>query len=233
MQQERRNFFRHYIRNLPLAFLLLVAGVAALIVFAVIAHEILGENENGLDNVVFTYLHNHVVTPQLTPLMKGVTFLGSSTFLLPSYILLILFYLYKGQTRRWLEVLLIGGLGILLNYLMKLFYHRARPADPLIAPLQSFSFPSGHAMSAFIFYGLLTYLVWNTQLNRIYKMMVAVFLIMIALAVGFSRMYLRVHYPSDVIAGFCLGFAWICFAIWVIEKIKNKAKNESGEKAQA
>ena len=147
--------------------------------------------------------------------MEGLTFLGSSTFLLPAYILLIIFYLYKKQRRRSIEILLIGALGILLNYLLKLFYHRTRPTGPLISPLQSFRFPSGHAMSAFIFYGLLTYLVLNTQLTRIYKLIATIFFIALALAVAFSRVYLRVHYPSDVIAGFCLGLSWFSFAIWV------------------
>lgn len=226
--QERQRFFRRYFSRLPLAFLLLIAGVAAIGLFALVAHEVVGEGENGFDNVVFDYLRNHVVTPQLTPVMKGVTFLGSSTFLLPAYVLLIIFYLYKKQNRRSIEILLIGSLGILLNYLMKLFYHRPRPANPLIAPLKSFSFPSGHAMSAFIFYGLLIYLVWNTQLARRYKAFGTVFLAIVALAVGFSRMYLRVHYPSDVVAGFCLGLAWICFSIWVLEKAKKKAAEVEG-----
>lgn len=225
--QERQSFFNRYLSKLPWAFLLLVAGLIALGVFGILAHEVVGENENGFDNTIFNYLREHVVSPQLTPLMKAITFLGSSTFLLPAYILLIIFYLYQKQKRRAIEILLIGSLGILLNYLMKLFYHRTRPADPLISPLQSFSFPSGHAMSAFIFYGLLIYLVWGLQIAPRYKVLSAVFLVVVAFAVGFSRMYLRVHYPSDVIAGFCLGLAWICFAIWVLEKIKNKAKKET------
>lgn len=231
--QKRQSFFRRYLGKLPWAFLLLLAGLAALALFGIIAHEVVGESENGFDSAVFNYLRNNVVTPQLTPLMKGITFLGSSTFLLPAYILLIIFYVFKNQKRRSIEILLIGSLGIFLNYLMKLFYHRTRPAGPLITPLKSFSFPSGHAMSAFIFYGLLIYLVWDTGLNRAYKMVATILLVAIALAVGFSRMYLRVHYPSDVLAGFCLGLAWIGLAIWVLEKIKKKAKKETGVKPEA
>lgn len=230
--QETQSFFRRYIKGLPLTFLLLMAGLAAFAMFGVLAHEVLGENENGFDNTVFNYLRAHVVTPRLTPVMKTITFLGSSTFLLPAYILLIIYFFYKKEKRRSVEILLIGSLGILLTDLMKTFYHRARPAQPLISPLQSFSFPSGHAMSAFIFYGLLTYLVWKTQLNRTYKTVATVLLATIAVAVGFSRMYLRVHYPSDVVAGFCLGLAWISFAIWVLEKSKKKAK-EAGLKGKA
>ncbi len=230
---ERQNFFRRYVSQLPWAVLLLVLGLAALAVFGILAHEVLGEKENGFDNAVFNYLLNNVVTPRLTPLMKGVTILGSSTFLLPAYVLLITFYLFKKQRQRSIEIMLVGSLGILLNYVMKLFYHRARPAGPLINPLQSYSFPSGHAMSAFIFYGLLIYLVCEARSNRAYKTVAAVLLVTVALAVGFSRAYLRVHYPSDVAAGFCLGLTWICFSVWVLEKIKNKAKKETGIKPRA
>ena len=221
--EERKHFLRSFINKLPLTFLLLLAGLAALILFGVLAHEVLGEKEDNLDFAVFNYLQLHVITPRMTPFMEGITFFGSSTFLLPAYFILIIFNLYKKQSKKAIEVFIIGLLGILINYLMKLFYHRIRPTKPLIHPLQSFSFPSGHAMSAFVFYGLLTYLVWRSHLEKLYKVMITSFLIVIALAVGFSRVYLRVHYPSDVIAGFCIGLTWICFAIWILEKMTNKA----------
>ena len=224
--QQRQSVLRRYISKLPRAFFLLLVGLGALAVFGVLAHEVLGENENGFDNAVFTYLRNNVITPRLTRLMKAVTFLGSSTFLLPAYILLITVYLYKKERRRSIEILLVGSLGILLNYVLKMFYHRTRPDAPLIRPLKSFSFPSGHAMSAFIFYGLLIYLISARPLHKGFKMVAVVFLVIIALAVGFSRVYLRVHYPSDVIAGFCLGLGWLCFAMWVLEKVKNKGRED-------
>src|SRR6476469_567593 len=138
--QKKQSFFRRYISKLPWAFLLLIAGLAALALFGILAHEVVGEKENGFDYTVFNYLRAHIVTTSLTPLMKAVTFLGSSTILLPAYVVLIILYLYKKQARIALDISLIGSLGILLNYLMKVFYHRSRPAGPLISPLQSFSF---------------------------------------------------------------------------------------------
>ena len=230
--QEQKNFFQRYIKKLPLAFFILLAALVALVAFGMLAHEVLGENEDSFDYTILAYFHNHVITSQLTPIAEAITFMGSSTFLLPSYIILILFHLYKKQKSRAIEIFMIGLIGIAITFLMKLSYHRARPDKPLVSPLKSFSFPSGHAMSAFVFYGLLTYLVWKTHLSKTYKVIATVVLVTLAVAVGLSRVYLRVHYPSDVLAGFCLGFAWICFAIWILKRIKNKAQKETGEKAQ-
>jgi undecaprenyl-diphosphatase len=75
--------------------------------------------------------------------------------------------------------------------------------------LKNFSYPSGHATSGFIFYGLLVYLVWKTNIPKLYKWLTASILILLSLLIGFSRIYLRVHYASDVVAGLLY---WICMA---------------------
>jgi undecaprenyl-diphosphatase len=113
---------------------------------------------------------------------------------------------------------------------MKLSFRRVRPPNPLIDPLHNFSFPSGHATSGFIFYGLLVYLIWKTNLPKPVKYLAGILLIGFALLIGFSRVYLRVHYFSDVLAGFCIGFAWLVLAIWLMEKFKAKAvQQQKGE----
>jgi membrane-associated phospholipid phosphatase len=93
-------------------------------------------------------------------------------------------------------------------------------------PLKNFSFPSGHASSGFIFYGLLAYLIWKTNIPRAYKLIIATLLILLSLLIGFSRLYLRMHYPSDVIAGFCNGFAWLILSIVLLERLKKRADKE-------
>lgn len=223
----KNTFYQRYIQKLPFAFFLLLAALIALILFAVLTHEVLGEQEDAFDSATFSYLSAHFITPQRTAIMEGITFLASRNFLLVAYSMLILFYLYKNQKRRSVEVLLIGLTGFLINYLTKLFFHRPRPSNPLVDPLTSFSFPSGHATSAFVFYGLLAYLVWHTKLSRSLKWILSLLLILLAVLIGFSRVYLRVHYPSDVIGGFFIGFAWIGFAVWYLEKVKAKTKEET------
>ncbi len=189
-------------------------------------HEVLWENEVAVDNNIFNFLSTHVINNPLTGFMKGVTYFASTTFLQISYAALILLYLLKKNWKRSLEIAVIGIGGFAVIYLMKLSFRRIRPPRPLIDTLQNFSFPSVDATSAFIFYCLLAYLVWKTNIPKLYKYLVGSILIPFSLLIGFSRIYLRVHYPSDVLAGFCIGFSWLFITIWLFEKLKKKTDSE-------
>jgi undecaprenyl-diphosphatase len=223
-------FNRNYFRRLSIGavlMILLFAGTLALFVF--LWHEVIGQGEEEFDYTIMRYVSQHVVDARFTPFMKGVTWFASSTFLQIGYGLLIASYLLRKNWRRALEAGVIGLGGFLINYVMKLTFQRQRPPDPLIERLNNFSFPSGHATSAFIFYGLLSYLLWKTGLPRGGKILMATVLIGFSLLIGFSRVYLRVHYPTDVIAGFCIGFSWllICLQIFNVQK-KEAAKDTAG-----
>ena len=184
------------------------------------------EQEVEADHSVFTFLKTHVINEDLTRFMKGVTYFASSTFLQIGYGALVLLYLLNKHWKRAVEIAVIGLGGFVVNYFMKLSFKRVRPPDPLIDRLENFSFPSGHATSAFIFYGLLTYLLWKTKIRTVYKYIIGTLLILFSLVIGFSRVYLRVHYTSDVVAGFCIGFAWLLLVIWLFEKLKKKSDAE-------
>lgn len=189
-------------------------------------HEVLWEKEEAVDNRIFIFLSSHVVNDGLTGFMKTVTYFASATFLQIAYGFLFLLYLILKNVKRAFEVAAIGLGGFLVNYFMKLAFHRTRPPHPLIDPLNNFSFPSGHATSAFIFYGLLTYLFWKTEIHKPYKYVLTIVLILFSLLIGFSRVYLRVHYPSDVVAGFCIGFSWLALSIYLLERLKKKTDAE-------
>jgi undecaprenyl-diphosphatase len=216
----------NYFKNLSAwIFLLLILFIAALFLFGIITHEVLGEKKETVDKQVFSFLSSHVITPQLTRIMKVVTNFASAILLPIAFGVIVIFYLIRKKWSRALEIAVVGIGGFLINYFMKLFFHRPRPADPLISPLKNFSYPSGHATSGFIFYGLLVYLVWKTNIPKPYKWLTASILILFSLLIGFSRIYLRVHYASDVVAGFCIGFAWLALSTWLIEQTrKNKIK---------
>jgi undecaprenyl-diphosphatase len=225
-------FNEKYFKKVPARLILLLfLFLAALGLFTIISHEVLWEKEEELDHNIFNFLSQHVVSPSLTPFMETVTYFASSRFLQIAYGLVILVYLFRKNWKRALEIGVIGIGGFLINYVMKLSFQRVRPAGPLIDPLHNFSFPSGHATSGFIFYGLLIYLLWKARIPAIYKYVTGVLLISLALLIGFSRVYLRVHYPTDVIAGFCIGLAWLLLCTWLLEKLKKKSGMElkSGE----
>ncbi len=199
----------------------------AIFLFTRIAHETIYEQEIDADNNILKFLSTNVVNPHLTPFMKRVTYMGSATFLQVGYGVLVIIFLLNKNYKRCIEVAVVGSSGLLVNLAMKYSFHRLRPPDPLIDPLKTFSFPSGHATSAFIFYGLLVYLVWKTTIGYHYKITAGILLISLSLLIGFSRVYLRVHYPSDVSAGLLIGFAWLLLLITLMERIKREAKQEA------
>ena len=185
-----------------------------------------GRRKKAIDNYIFNVLSAHVISNDLTGFMKGITHFASATFLQVAYAVVVLFYLLIKNWKRAIEIAAIGIGGFVVNYVMKLSFQRTRPPHPLIERLQNFSFPSGHATSAFIFYGLLTYLVWKTDIAKPYKYLAGFILITFSLLIGFSRVYLRVHYFTDVLAGLCIGFAWLFVTILLFETLKKKSSTE-------
>ncbi|RYZ24542.1 MAG: phosphatase PAP2 family protein [Chitinophagaceae bacterium] len=225
--RNSKGFLRRYLEKLSgSVLLLLLLFVGALGFFVYIMHEVLWEKEEEIDLAVFAFLAPHR-DPGLTAFMKSITYCASSTFLQIGYGILVLSYLLQKNWKRAVEIGVVGIGGYAINYFMKLSFQRQRPPGPLIDPLHNFSFPSGHATSAFIFYGLLVYLISKTKLPRPYKYGSGVLLIAFALLIGFSRVYLRVHYASDVVAGLCIGAAWLLLAIGLMERLKKKSDREA------
>ena len=220
-------FVKRYLKKLSgrvILLLILIAG--AVFLFGLITHEVLWEKEEELDLHVFNLLSLHIISPRLTAFMKALTYCASSRFLQVAYVFLVLSYLAAKDWKRAIEISVVGLGGFLVNYFMKLSFERTRPANPLVEPLQNFSYPSGHATSGFIFYGLLVYLVWKSGIANIYKYIIAVVLILFSILIGFSRVYLRLHYASDVVAGFCIGFIWLLLCVWLMEYLKKKSEFE-------
>lgn len=222
-----KRFNLKYFKKIPLGFILLLALFAgAIYLFTWLAHEVVREQEAWVDESVFNYLGAHVISPGLTTFMKGITFFASAKFLPFAYGAVFLVLILEKLYRRASEIFIIGAGGFLVIYFMKMWFHRVRPPDPLIGPLSNFSFPSGHATSGFVFYGLLIFLLWKTSMKNIYKYIIGIGLVSFALLIGFSRIYLRVHYTSDVVAGFCIGLAWMLLSVWVLERMKKKSGDE-------
>lgn len=225
--QSTKRFLISYFRNLPLRLLLLLALFsAALLLFVVVAHEVIWEKEEELDLSILNYLADRIINDRLTAIMEAVTYFASANFLQIAYAALLIIYVVSKNTKRAVEIAAIGLGGFVLNYLMKISFRRIRPPQPLIEPLQNFSFPSGHATSAFIFYGLLAYLIWKSKMPKLFKYISATILVLFSLVIGFSRIYLRLHYPSDVAAGFCIGFAWLLLSIYLFDRVKKKTDVE-------
>ena len=231
--RSTKPFLKSYFKKLPVGFIVLLALFAgALFLFAYVAHEVLWEKEEAIDNRVFNFFATDIISNSLTGFMKAITYFASATFMQIAYACLLIIYFVVKDIKRAFEIAAIGAGGFLINYFMKLSFRRIRPPHPLMEPLQNFSFPSGHATSGFIFYGLLAYVIWKTDIPKIYKYLAAVLLIAFSLLIGVSRVYLRMHYFSDVVAGFCIGFAWLILTIYLFERLKKKSDKELTQKSQ-
>ena len=103
---------------------------------------------------------------------------------------------------------------------LKHFFHRHRPPLPIIKGVSGYSFPSGHALSSFIFFSILMYLAWNEPMPQARKYAVMVFLFFCPLAIGLSRVVLNVHYATDVTGGFCLAIVWVILSFIILKKIR-------------
>jgi undecaprenyl-diphosphatase len=121
--------------------------------------------------------------------------------------------------KKWRYVLQITGvllLSSISNALLKRFINRARPTAEHLVNVTTLSYPSGHAMSAMAFYGFLMYLTYTFKMNIFLKVSLIVILFLFVLSVGLSRIYLGVHFPSDVAGGYIAGLFWASFCILLL-----------------
>lgn len=159
----------------------------------------------------------------LTRIMKFFTYIGTIRFIAILSIF-VLFFLFKVLKHR-LEILIYLAVVFstpLLNRLLKLYFERARPDMHRLIEIGGYSFPSGHAMNAFSFYGILAFLVWRHVSTSSGRTAVILISSLMIAAIGASRIYLGVHYPSDVIGGYLASGLWISTVIWVFQRYQER-----------
>ena len=138
---------------------------------------------------------------------------GFGTTALSIITLLIAVYLLYKRYRND-ALLLVGAMlgDVVIVTILKRLIHSTRPLNGIIQET-GFSFPSGHATAAVVFLGLLTYFMWQHFKSRNVRILSGVLFVLLSLVVGFSRIYLNVHWPSDVVGAYSLGIFWLTFSI--------------------
>lgn len=171
-----------------------------------------------LNKTVFfdTNIHNFINNLPFNDMFwKSITFLASPTFIIIALIFLIIFI----KNKVFSFLIFINTINVfLLNQGLKLIFSRPRPEFKLIEEA-GFSFPSGHAMISLSFYGFLIFIIWHMNLKH--KNLLTILLVILIILVGFSRVYLGVHYPSDVLAGFVLSLAYLLIFIKIVKQYQN------------
>lgn len=206
--------------------IVLVLFVIALTAFVYITRRIFVLNKTKLDTAIFSYLKTHV-SERNNEIMEVFTFLGTHLFLIPANLSLIAYFLFI-KKHKWhsikIPAIALSSLGLM--FLLKGLFDRERPTVPLLFHAKGLSFPSGHALMSVTFYGLLIYMIFKGVKNPALKWTLISLLILLIVIIGSSRVYLRVHYATDVIAGYCVGFLWLVFTIWLLNKIEKHSKRK-------
>ncbi|MGB8691348.1 MAG: phosphatase PAP2 family protein [Microcoleus sp.] len=208
---------RSKIRSLISIIRLTRLAVAALAMwgFATIAQEVLEKETYAFDTSILLDLRK-LHTPLLDRVMLGFTFLGEPNLLLVICLSLVIILWVRKHRSSATTIAIAGAGGIGLNILLKQLFARARPQLwERTVDVRFYSFPSGHAMMSMVIYGLLSYFL----ASRFPRWRVGIFsltLVLIA-AIGFSRLYLGVHWPTDIIAGYTAGLVWLISCILSLE----------------
>lgn len=197
-----------------------------LVVFAVLAVLIVNDQTAGFDSAIYHVLSS-MITPQTTQAFIFLTNLCSPAFLIGISILLLAFFLFRHKLYPALAIPINLLISSVINTFAKSVFDRPRPDINQLVDVGGFSFPSGHSFVAISFYGFLIYLVARYCRGR-YKYPLMLLLFLVIPCVGISRVYLGVHYSSDVLAGFSLGGAWLAFYIFLAERIRHTLEEKKG-----
>lgn len=184
--------------------LVVVAVCAA--VFVGILEDVLSLESMRLDRAAYWLIVQHLRAPWLTPVMESFSALATPLTLL--VLLLAVAAFAPGRRPGWCCAVNLG-LVVLINQALKFIIQRPRPDGFRLASVSGFSFPSGHSMVAMAFFGLLAWFVWKYEKDRRQRTLLLAAFGVVIVMVGVSRIYLGVHYASDVVAGFCLSLIWL------------------------
>ena len=201
-----------------ITFIVIMCGVIA---FKVLPFDIFAKD----------FVVNNLRKSWLTPIVKVITFFGEAKLLIPvgGIGALIGFFILKDRERSFCYIsnlIVIGG----MNWGIKHIIQRARPDLSLrLVEENGYSFPSGHAMVTTAFYGMIIYYVWNNVKNKLLRNIICAFLLLLIILIAFSRVYLGVHYLSDVIAGSLISVAYLIIAVEFAKRFifKEEIKNNN------
>ncbi len=209
--------------------IVLAAFLGCCILVIQVVKQIFLENKTAWDFKVFHFFESFV-SDTTTSVMKFFTIFGSHLFLVPANLILIGYSLFvKRDSWFAIKTAAVSTSSLILMFTLKSLFNRQRPLIPLLEQVPGLSFPSGHAFMSFSFFGLLIYIVNKKVRNRIAKYSLILLLLVFIILIGISRIYLRVHFATDVIAGLSLGMMWLVISLSILHlidrrNIKRKAR---------
>ncbi len=205
---------KKFIRNhwKPIIFSLCV------LIFLCIVKMLMQDQIRVFDETIYRIISKLKCEP-ITYFFKFMSFLCSTEFLI---IITILIMLFSKNKKAAFYIGLNVVLCVLLNQAFKYLFMRERPIEINLIIEKGYSFPSGHSMVSLAFYGLFIYLIAHKKMKKNKKYLYCISLAVLTLLIGISRIYLGVHYASDVIAGFALSMAYLIIYILIVYKKMKK-----------
>lgn len=202
----------------------LTVTLLAIFLFSWLAESVVGHHTARFDSVMRGAVHAYA-SPPLTRMMFAVSFMGSAGLVVLALLALALFrYLRWRRAAIWLLVTLAGAL--VLDLALKYAFHRPRPV-PFFGPVpRTYSFPSGHSLFSFCFYGVLAGLLADRARSLWLRVLIWAIAAVAILSIGTSRVYLGVHYPSDVLAGYLVGAIWTATMV-ALDRVRQRRRNRS------
>ena len=190
----------------------------SIILFVFIARLLLMDKVNTLDEKVFSIVTKIKCEP-VTKFFKVITMFCSMWFV---FLLTAIIMVFDKNKKKTFYIALNVVLCFLLNQVFKFIFVRERPDSINLINVNGYSFPSGHSMISVAFYGFLAYIVLHSNLSKKKRLLFTMLMIVLAFLVGISRIYLGVHYASDVLAGFALSLAYLIIYISVFYNEKKR-----------
>lgn len=190
-----------------------------LLLFSVILFSVCKYGVLDIDNNVYNFISKNIMNDTLSSILKVVTHLGGVAFIV---LLGVLCFMFCKKNRWFITFDLVGC--TVINQTIKHIVRRPRPNVLRLVSESGYSFPSGHSMISVAFYGLVIYFVYKNINNKYLKWSLISLLSLLILTIGFSRIYVGVHYFTDVVGGFFLALAYLIVYIYIYNKkvIKNE-----------
>lgn len=222
MKLNRRKIKEGIVKNLKWIVLFI-----CIIGFISLAEDVFHKEIMNGDIIGYKIISTYLISDFATPIAQFITNFGGATFLTGIAILLLLVIKNKKIGISICSNLVIAtGLNILLKNILQ----RPRPTEYRLIDESGYSFPSGHSMISMAFYGFVIYLIYKYVKNKYIKWSLITILSILIVSIGISRIYLGVHYTSDVLAGFLIAISYLVIYTGIINKfLLGKKENEIGE----
>jgi len=206
-------------------FISLGGAVLSLFLFGWIAESVSHDRTARFDLSVRMRIHEYA-SPGLTKAMITISFLGGYGLAIAAILAFVLFLLFRWRRATlWLVVTILGA--TVLDLSLKYAFHRARPTPFFVDLPSTYSFPSGHALYSFCFYGVLAGLLMGRTRSKRARILIWLSAAVLVSAIGLSRIYLGVHYPSDVIAGYLTAALWVS-TLLALDRLRTVSKSRKG-----